>query len=1087
LIFRNARWTARVVVRERKLLPAILKPSKLAASVQTDVVKDGGLTTVSAFMLFEFDDPYRLLTEQALWPMVVEQMPGGAIFDKGQLKPKGEVIIAGHALAPGDNPVEALKVTAQFAGLEKRLVVFGDRFWRLTDRGTEMVGPQPFDKMPIGPAQAFGGPDHKINPAGKGAGARAMALAGYDAPMPNVENADQLIKSIDDAPPPAHFGPLSPDNPERLQLLGTYDRHWMKRVSPLKPDDFNPLFHCDAPHDQRFDDYLTGREIFSISGMSRGGGAVGGQLPGLCVRAFVHRPQDDSLTEIKMVCETATLFPNVEKAVMTFRGVAKGEDRFGEDIGAIMLAVEKTDAQLRPTDYYHDIFKMRTDPEDAYKHAFSDFQLMPERDPAIGQTRRQERLERARAERQQFFDNQNWMTGKAMEDAGMPPELIPPVDTTPIDDMPFVAMPTSKELTSGDFDIAELIDDVEALGDYLWLKSDEEMARAELQRRAIVASTPPTLLPSVALKPIVDDAHLAKFPDIDVDPDLAAGLSEVGELLASSREKALSGLEHEVDDDKALKIQSEINKTFDQIEIPAKADDDEVEEQFRAACARALRLPEALLLHRARNALNEVPSIDDVAASLPDDMRDLVGPMADPSKNPPTGNSFDSDNPFLIPEGMTDLGMSAVKEAFGSAEEKIRKDLSHLVEEGMQDKPIAGLMAKLQKIEPPGQQYGDLPLNERFEGHRDDAVNSLDEAEPDIEETTALGRQMSPVAIFPMEPLLPAVAERLGTFVAQKLCENHDFKGTDLAGACLRNIDFSGLDLAGSFFEKADLTGASFAGCDLEGAVFTAAVLGGADFSDCNLRKVNFSAASLKGARMDRAVFEDCTLIKTDLTELNAQKMSLATANLIECILDRADLGGSRVADLQLMKGSANGLKLNDAKIERAVFMSLPMAGTVFADSALERVSFMEIEAAGADFSSAEMHSTSFMGDCDLSGANFEKIKAEETSWNTTALQESSFRRARCHGCLFNGCNMTAVDFRAASLKNSRFLKSDLTDSDFFAADLHAASMTQSVLQRASMRCANLYFADLMEAKLACCDLTGANLGKTQLEQPANA
>jgi hypothetical protein len=95
-------------------LPAIIKPSRVSVAHQTDPTKDGALTTVSAYALFDFEEPGRLLTEQALWPMVTEQMPNGAIFDKGQLKPKGEVIIAGNALSPTDAPIEGIRVSVRF-------------------------------------------------------------------------------------------------------------------------------------------------------------------------------------------------------------------------------------------------------------------------------------------------------------------------------------------------------------------------------------------------------------------------------------------------------------------------------------------------------------------------------------------------------------------------------------------------------------------------------------------------------------------------------------------------------------------------------------------------------------------------------------------------------------------------------------------------------------------------------------------------------------------------------------------------------------------------------------------------------------
>jgi uncharacterized protein YjbI with pentapeptide repeats len=1078
-------------------VPAILKPSKISASLQSEAIEGGGLTTVSAFILFDFSDPLRLLSDQALWPMLAEQMPSGAIFDLGKLKPKGEVIIAGHALAPNDIPVKALRVTARFGSFEKRLAVFGDRFWRLTDRGIEMLEPRPFDMMPIGEKQAFGGTGHKSNPVGKGFRSRQMALAGYDAPMPNVEDVDRLIKSVGDMPPPAHFGPIAPDNPQRIDLLGTYDQHWMKHVSPVKPADFNPLYHCAAPADQRFDAYLTGGETFSISGMSRDGLPVGGQLPELHVRAFVHCPQDDSFTEIKMVCDTATLFPNVQKATMTFRGITKGENRFGDDIGAVMLAVEQTDAEARSVDHYREVFRLRSDPDEAYKHVLSDFQLMPERDVAVVEARRKERWERAEASRAQFQENQDWFVRKSLEDTGLPPDLAPPPDPTQIDDMPLVGIPTSEELESGEFDIAELIDEIEALGDHLQHKADREFASAELQRRAIVATTPEELLPDVARRPLADDDQIARFPDITVDPNIAAALFGIGDQLAGGRQQILSDLKGTVDTEGVQSLQAEIDKAFDQMKAPAKSDEETIKEQFHAARARALRLPEASLLYEARetlntilpDAINSLPSVDDVIASLPDEMNELAGPIADKMQAPQTVHHAVSDDLFAFPDSVDGLSVdtSAANEALGAAEDCIRGNLPHLIEDGMQGKPLAGLMTKLQKIKPPDGPDCSLPLDRRIDNIQNDALTSLEAAEPEIEDTLATGRRLSPVPLFPLEPLLPAVSERLGTFVAQKLAEKHSFKGADLAGARLRDLDFSGLDLAGTFFEQADLTGANFAGCNLDGAAFTASILEGADLSDCNLHNANFCEADLRGARLEKACLRNSTLVKTGMADVVAHGMTLTDVNLIECSIDRAELNGSSIAGVQFVKCSASGLKLADASIERTVFLSIPLLAANFARSCLRRTVFLEVEATGADFSSTNMSGVSFLGKCDLTDASFQEACAEETCWSTAILEEVSFKKASCNSCLFNECNMIATDFRAASLKNSRVLKSDLSDSDLFAANLYAASLTQSNLRRASMRSANLYCADLLDAKIASCDLTGANLGRTLLEQPANA
>lgn len=1076
-------------------MPAIIKPSRISLATQTEAVHGGGLTTVTAFVLVDFSEPDRLLTEQALWPMVVEQMPNAAIFDKGQLKPRAELIIAGNALAPGEQPVEAQKVIARFGPWEKRLAVFGDRYWRLTDQGIQMSAAQPFDQMPIGDAQAYGGPNHKLNPRGKGHDARKIVNAGYDAPMPNVENLDGLIRSVDDVPLPMHFGPLAPDDLHRMRYAGTYDQHWIKNVSPFRPEDFNPLFHCDAPDDQRFEDYFSGGEAFAVSGMSRGAGTVGGQLPRLLARGFCHQPHNEAFTEVSMVCDTVTLFPNVEKATLAFRGVIRGDDRFAEDIGTIMVALEHADAVRRPADYYLDVFNKRTDPEEAHKHALSDFQLMPEVDPGITSARRQQKLDKAQQGRVRFLENQNWAARKFMQDEGMPAELVPPVDESAFGDLPLVAMPTSEEIENGDLDLAALMDDMKSLEDALMAKMDEEMAKAEIQRRAIVKATPAGLLPDIAKKEIVSDEKLAEFNNLELDKDLAAGLESLAAQLESATDGMLAGLDPE-ESERAGQVEAEINRAFQVFDTTDALDPEVVEKQFQTACARVMGLPEGSLLHEARTSLSDLdlsamdlldgPS--DSETALSNEFLDLIDGSLDLPDGPQDKSAFSRE--ALLPENPFDDDSQdgSAKEALEQAEHKLLKMVPHLIPDGAEDDPISGLLGLMEDITPPeDEDMAGLTAPEKVRKSKADSMRLMDEAEADMAEAMASGRQLSPAPLCPLEPLLPGVPERLGAFILEKQASGHDLKGADLAGADLRNVNFSGLDLSGTFFENSDLTGVSFVGANLEKAVFSGARLDGADLSDTNLTKANISQASLRGVKMARAKLDDLTIIKSDFTGVSAEAAVLSQVRFIECVLDDVDLRGSSLTDIQTLTGSANGFSAVDSSIQRSVFMSLDLVKADFTGATMERVAFMVINAPEAVFVGANMSTVGFMGDCDLTGGRFDALQAKNSSWNTSKMQESCFVRASCVSCLFNTCDMEATDFRLGSFRNCLFGKSKLADSDFFGANLFCAGLNQTDLRRCSMRAANLYAANLLEANLASCDLSDANLGMTLLEQVTHA
>jgi len=1031
---------------------------------QTEPTRDGALTTVSAYALFDFSDPKRFLTEQALWPMVAEQMPNGAIFDKGQAKPKAELIIAGCALSPTDAPVEGVEVSARFGAFQKKLAVFGDRFWRLTDQGVQMSRPVPFLKMPVGDIQAFGGQGYAYNPRGKGFGAGALLEAGYDAPLPNVENPARLIKSVEDRPTPVHFGPIPADDPARIPLLGTYDQHWIDNISPLKPEDFNPLYHCEAPHDQRFDQFFEGGESFVISGMSRGETSVGGQLPRLTARCFYERAKDGSLHETGMRCDTVTLFPNVQKAILTFRGLIKGDDRFAEDIASIMMAMEDAGAAPREAGYYADVHQKRRSKEEGHKYALADYQLMPEIDAAVLSERQQAKLEKAAADREKFRDNQAWATGKMLEDEGLPKDIFPAQQTDIIDDIPLVAQPTREELENGELDLAALLDDVKAVEEALLEKRDRELVRAELQRRAIVAAAPPGRLPPNLEKPIVEDDLVARHADIELDPELSQSLNQLSSQLNNLQAQAETRTVAGPGDDTGLEPSP--GGLDDLFGLPEATPQDEIEAAYNKAAARALRLPEGSLLADLREALGDMDlsGLDELPSSQ------ATTAEAAPVESATTMDALD--------KGALEAQLDQTLSQTGSL--PVARDTFNDMLDALMDKATAADAGALQPA-------ASQAPSEAVPGAVDMTMARLEEAEETVDFSMAMARQQSPAPLFPFDPLPEGVPDRLGALVVEKLKAGHDFRGADLAGADLRGVDFSGLDLTDTFFERADLSGARFAGANLTGAVFTGAILDGADFSNTDLTHANLSRVRAHGLRLDGAKLNDLMIFQADFSGAAGVNAELDSVRFIETTLDGFKLTRSLITDCQFLTGSADGFCASASKILRTMFVMIPMAGMDLSASDLERIGFVEVKAAGTDGRNGKWLSVAFMGECDLTGSRFDALNATESSFNMARMTECCFLRAKGHTCFFNTCEMEANDFRLASFRNSMFGRSNFQGSDFFGANLFMAAMTGVDLRNCSLRAANLYAANLMDAKLAASDLTGANLGLTLLERPANA
>lgn len=134
--------------------------------------------------------------------------------DTATFKPRADVALIGTAYAPGGRPVRSLDVMLRVGRLRKVLRVFGDREWIFPTRMVMVPlisEPQPFARMPLTYAHAFGGIDRRAgrgcayNYAGKGfLGEKTRASVDGRA-LPNIEDPAHLITSWDDEPPPAGF------------------------------------------------------------------------------------------------------------------------------------------------------------------------------------------------------------------------------------------------------------------------------------------------------------------------------------------------------------------------------------------------------------------------------------------------------------------------------------------------------------------------------------------------------------------------------------------------------------------------------------------------------------------------------------------------------------------------------------------------------------------------------------------------------------------------------------------------------------------------------------------------------------------
>jgi hypothetical protein len=175
-----------------------------------------------------------------------------------------DIIVNGHAYAPGRQSVEQMEAGFRVGPVQKIVRISGDRVWGAAGPSA----PRPFTKMPLVYERAFGGVDARSdrpdrdwdwrNPLGTGFAVSREHLGGVA--LPNIEYPNDVVAAWNDRPQPAGLGPIGSHWQPRAGFAGTYDERWMQTRRPLLPEDFDERFFQCAPQDQQAPGFLRGGE-----------------------------------------------------------------------------------------------------------------------------------------------------------------------------------------------------------------------------------------------------------------------------------------------------------------------------------------------------------------------------------------------------------------------------------------------------------------------------------------------------------------------------------------------------------------------------------------------------------------------------------------------------------------------------------------------------------------------------------------------------------------------------------------------------------------------------------------------------------
>ena len=337
----------------------VIKEKEQSLLISVFGLRDKYYLTLSGLIFFDLDNPGAPLPEKELWSSVKKELGKGGILDEGRPKGRGEVLVYGGCYAPGGRTITGGRVRFRVGNLEKALYVVGHRTSHtVLDKVGHLSRPEPFSQMAVSWENAYGGPDFKENPLGRGA-PRANGKLPPVYRLPNVEYPDDPVSNSGRLHQPASFRPYPVQWPQRSKKAGTYDEKWQKTRWPGYPDDMDPSIFNTAPEDQWIKEYFLGNETIEIDGMHPDNQAVRSRLPGLRLRFFItkndHGSKGDGegiFQEVHSRLDTVWLFPSIMRGLVLFRGDVETVDDEMSDVRHILLAAEDIDEQPLSLEHY---------------------------------------------------------------------------------------------------------------------------------------------------------------------------------------------------------------------------------------------------------------------------------------------------------------------------------------------------------------------------------------------------------------------------------------------------------------------------------------------------------------------------------------------------------------------------------------------------------------------------------------------------------------------------------------------------------------------------------------------------------------
>ncbi|MFA6412691.1 MAG: DUF2169 domain-containing protein [Syntrophales bacterium] len=842
----------------------IIKPDNLSLLFKSFFWAGECRLSIGSCACFTMDEaaPNRLLDEQDMWPVIEAALEKDELFDFGVPKVRGEYLVYGSAFAP--KPVQAIEVSVHVGGMTKTLAVFGNHYWDLMDA----EDPEPFTRMPVHYANAFGGSDFPENPLGKG----NLPDATGETPIPNVQDPRQLVGSPDEQVQPAGFSAYPMIWPQRLRHMGMVDDEWLLDDWPHFPRDTNWELFNAAPEDQRLPGFFAGDEKIEIGNMHPRKPLLKSSLPALRARVFVHQKEGDKkiFKEVPCQAETLWLFPDREVGILLYRGAVAVADEEYEDILHLYCQCESMHKPPKSIEEYGRMFQEELSPTEAPPDAAA--APLPEPAPEAAPAKAPDIHPKLAA---LLKETRNFETKTAamLKKAGLDP-----------DNVVKQFLPGEERAAAGSLD--ELGTAMAAM---------EKQTTDFMKKFGITATDVEKIMIPKPEAPLPSaDEIIAGLRKAGIHkPEIEAQFKETEKLVQESL-AALENLEKQA----ATKVEKSAL-------VPSLAP---APEPQPPPAGLALTVDEVMLRYGRGEPLGglDFSGLDFTGRKMPG---------ADFTASVLAGTIFA--NGWLSKAIFKD---AILKDANFSA-----ADLTHANFEKADASGGRFAKARLQGAQLSGADFTGADFTDADLSGASAAAAIFEAA---VMEGTRAQKISAPKALFAQANLTDADltgAELVdGDFTGAKLT-HCSFNGANAAGLCLEGAKgehtMFGLALLTSSRADADtfLTDARFYSADLTDACWEGARLPRAQLIEATLDRADFSKCELTGAIMVLAKAKETKFMKADLTDANLTAVNLFKGSLRNAVLTHTDLKLSNLYGVDFYQAKMKRTNLDGANIERTL------------------------------------------------------------------------------------------------------------------------------------------------------------------------